>query len=73
MISLISQKVFDTSPIDITTIPESQIVPSQVIFDLRLNADGSIHKYKAWLVAQGNHQDNSIFLETFADAAFNVF
>ena len=61
--SLISQKVFDTSPKDISTIPESHIVPRQVVFDLRLNADGSIHKYKARLVDQDNHQDNSIFLK----------
>jgi len=67
--SLISQNVFDTSPHDISTIPASQIVPSQVIFDLRYNADGSINKYKARLVAQGNHQDSSTFFETFADAA----
>ena len=40
--SLISQKVVDTSSIDISTIPESQIVPSQLIFDGRLNTDGRI-------------------------------
>jgi hypothetical protein len=57
--SLISQNVFDTSHHDISTIPASQIVPSQVIFDLRFNADGSIHKYKARLIAQ----DNSSFLK----------
>jgi hypothetical protein len=36
-----------------------------------MNADGSIHKYKARLVAQGNYQDESTFFETFADAASN--
>ena len=39
-----------------------------MIFDLRFNADENIHTYKARLVAQGNHQDNSSFFETFADA-----
>jgi hypothetical protein len=34
-----------------------------------MNADGSINKYNARLVAQGNHQDDSTFFETFADAA----
>jgi hypothetical protein len=61
--SLISQNVFDTSHHDISTIPTSQIVQSQVIFDLRFNADGSINKYKARLVAQGNHQGSSSFLK----------
>jgi hypothetical protein len=69
--SLISQKVFDTTPVDINSIPPNQIVPSRVIFDIRMNADGSIHKYKARLVAQGNYQDESTFFETFADAASN--
>ena len=38
------------------------IIPSRVIFDVRMNADGSVNKYKARLVAQGNHQDTSTFL-----------
>jgi len=36
-----------------------------------MNADDSINKYKARLVAQGNYQDDFIFFETFADAASN--
>jgi Reverse transcriptase (RNA-dependent DNA polymerase) len=40
-----------------------------VIFDIRMNADGTINKYKARLVAQGNHQDDSTFFDTFADTA----
>ena len=67
--SLISQNVFDTSPIDISTIDKSLIIPSRVIFDTRLNADGTINKYKARLVAQGNHQDSSTYFDTFADTA----
>jgi hypothetical protein len=55
--SLISQNVFDLSPVDINTIDPKLIIPSRVLFDTRLNADGSINKYKARLVAQGNHQD----------------
>ena len=65
--SLISQNVLDTSPID--TIDKSLIIPSRVIFNTRLNADGTINKYKARLVAQGNHQDRSTFFDTFADTA----
>jgi len=60
--SLISQKKIDTSPVDVNSIPSHQIVPSKVIFDIRMNADGSINKYKARLVAQDNYQDDSTFL-----------
>jgi hypothetical protein len=67
--SLISQNLFDPSPIDISTIDKSLIIPSRIIFDTRLNADGTINKYKARLVAQGNHQDSSTFFDTFADTA----
>jgi len=71
--SLISQNVFDNSLIDISAINETSIIPSRVIFDTRVNTDGTINKYKARLVlsggAQGNHQDNSIFFDTFADTA----
>jgi hypothetical protein len=67
--SLISQNVFDPSPIDISTIDKKLLIPSRVIFDTRMNADGTINKYKARLVAQGNHQDDSTFFDTFADTA----
>ena len=40
-----------------------------MIFDTRRNADGSINKYKARLVAQGNFQNKSTYFETFADTA----
>jgi len=46
------------------------IIPSSVIFDVRKNADGSVNKYKARLVAQGNHQDTSTYFDTFEDTAF---
>ena len=68
MSSLISQQVFDLSPIDITTIDKQLIIP-RVIFDTRLNADGTIKKYKARLVAQGNFQSQSTYFDTFADTA----
>jgi len=67
--SLIDQNVFDMSPIDISTIPTTSIIPSQVIFDICMNADGTVNKYKARLVAQGNHQHESTFFDTFADTA----
>ena len=35
-------------------IDKKLLNPSKVIFDTRLNTDGSINKYKARLVAQGN-------------------
>jgi hypothetical protein len=47
--SLISQNVFDPTPIDISTLDKTLIIPSRVIFDTRLNADGTINKYKALL------------------------
>ena len=34
-----------------------------------MNGDGSINKYKARLVVQGNYQDDSTFFDTFVDAA----
>jgi len=53
------------------------LIPSRVIFDVRMNADGSVNKYKARLVAQGNHQDSSTYFDTFADTAsartINIF
>jgi hypothetical protein len=57
------------SPIEITTIDKKLIIPSRVIFDTRLNADRTINKYKARLVAQGNFQSQSTYFETFADTA----
>jgi hypothetical protein len=67
--SMIEQKVFELTPIDPTTIPPNLIIPSRILFDVRMNADGTINKYKARLVAQGNHQDDSTFFDTFADTA----
>ena len=67
--SLLSQHVFDLSPVDLATIDKKLLIPSKVIFDTRLYADGSIHKYKARLVAQGNFQNTSTYFETFADTA----
>ena len=67
--SLISQNVFDLSPIDISTIDKKSIISSRVIFDTRMNRDGTINKYKARLVAQGNYQSASKYFNTFADTA----
>jgi hypothetical protein len=67
--SLISQNVFDITPVDISTIDSKSIIPSRVIFDTRMNADGTINKYKARLVAQGNYQSESTYFNTFADTA----
>ena len=67
--SLISQNVFDLSDLDISSIDPKLIIPSRVIFDVRMNADGSVNKYKARLVAQGNHQDSSNYFDVFADTA----
>jgi hypothetical protein len=66
--SLIPKNVFDLSPIDITSIDKKIIIPSKLIFDTRLNADGSIIKYKARLVAQGNFQNASTIFISFADS-----
>jgi len=49
--SLISQKVFDITAIDISTMDQRLIIPSRVIFDIRMNAHGSTNKYKTRLVA----------------------
>ena len=42
-------------------------MPSRVIFDTRKNADGTINKCKARLIAQGNYQ--STYFNTFADTS----
>ena len=34
-----------------------------------MNVGGTVTTYKARLVAQGNHQDDSTFFDTFADTA----
>ena len=47
------------------------ITPSRVIFDVRMNADGSVNKNKACLVAHGNHQDTSTFLILLQIRNFN--
>jgi hypothetical protein len=44
----------------IDIIDKKLIIPSPVIFDIRMNADGTINKYKARLVTQGNYQNESI-------------
>ena len=67
--SLISQNVFDNTEVNISLVDKNLIIPSRVIFDVRMNADGSVNKYKARLVDQGNHQDTSTFFNTFADTA----
>ena len=58
--SLISQK-FELLSIDSTSIPKFLIIPSQIIVDIRMNANGSINKYKARLVSQSKFQDSSTF------------
>ena len=64
---VISQKK-DNTEVNISLIHIKLMILSRVIFDVRMNADGSVNKYKARLVAQGNHQDTSFF-DTFADTA----
>jgi len=48
--------------------PISQNVFENSEIDIRMNADGTVNKYKA-LVSQGNYQDVYIFFDTFADTA----
>jgi Reverse transcriptase (RNA-dependent DNA polymerase) len=67
--SSIQQNVFSLESVDPTSVPKHLIIPSRVIFDVRMNADGTINKYKARLVAQDNHQDDSTFFDTCADTA----
>ena len=63
----LSQNVFDNTVVDTSLVDKKLIIPSRVIFDVRMNANGSVNKYKARLVAQGNHQDSSTYFNTFAD------
>ena len=50
--SLISQKVFDLTAIDASTISKDLIVPSRVIFNIHeLIINNGINEYKAQLVA----------------------
>jgi len=55
--------------IDINSIDHKLIIPSRLIYDIRMKADVFVNTYKARLVAQGNHQDSSTYFETFADTA----
>jgi hypothetical protein len=43
------------------------IVPSQMIFDVRLAASGEIRKFKARLVARGDMQNFETYQQTFAE------
>ncbi|KAH9801347.1 retrovirus-related pol polyprotein from transposon RE1 [Citrus sinensis] len=53
-----------------TLVPASQatkIVGCKWVFRIKYNADGSVSKYKAWLVAKGFHQTPGIdYFETFS-------
>jgi len=55
-------KSFDNTEVNISLVDKELIIPSHVIFDVRMSTDGSVNKNKARLVAQGNHQDTSTFL-----------
>ncbi|KAG7578569.1 Reverse transcriptase RNA-dependent DNA polymerase [Arabidopsis thaliana x Arabidopsis arenosa] len=47
--------------------PDKKLIGSQWVFKIKLKADGSLERYKARLVALGNHQVEGIdYTETFA-------
>ncbi|KAL1213017.1 Retrovirus-related Pol polyprotein from transposon RE2 [Cardamine amara subsp. amara] len=50
--------------------PDKKVIGSQWVFRVKLNADGSLERYKARLVALGNHQVEGLnYTETFAPVA----
>jgi hypothetical protein len=53
--------------VSVTDIIKSKTIPSKLIFDIRRNADGSIKKFKARLVARGDLQPWETYNDTFAD------
>ena len=61
--SLVAQRVFDLNSVDISDVPTSKIIPSQIIFDISMNADGRASKYKARLVTQGNIRGHCVLLK----------
>ena len=46
--------------------PHIRILHSKVVYKLKLNADGSLDKYKARIVARGDTQHPDTYDETFA-------
>ena len=66
--SLISSGTFKKEPNN-SFIDPTKIIPSQFIFDIRLNPDGTVKKYKARLVARGDLQSWDTFKQTYADTA----
>ena len=65
--SLKENNTFADIEFDFSTIPKSKIVPSQLVFDIRKNPDGTIKKYKCRLVARGDLQSWDTYNDTFAD------
>ena len=44
-------KSFDDTEVNIPLVDKNLIIPIRVIFDVRINAEGSVIKYEARLVA----------------------
>ena len=63
--SLKENNTFADIEFDFSTIPKSKIVPSQLVFDIRKNPDGTIKKYKCRLVARGDLQSWDTYNDTF--------
>ncbi len=65
--ALKDNETFSDIDFDFSQIPKSKIVPSQLVFDIRKNPDGTIKKYKCRLVARGDLQGWDTYNDTFAD------
>jgi len=53
--------------VSFSEIIKSKTIPSKLVFDIRRNADGTIKKLKARLVARGDLQPWETYNDTFAD------
>jgi len=63
--SLIQQGVLETRE-QSDVPPHIRVLQSKVVYKLKTNADGSLEKYKARIVARGDTQHPDTYDETFA-------
>jgi hypothetical protein len=67
--NLKSRMTFDSTPIDVNTVPKHQLLRSKFVFAKKTKADGSFDKYKARLVVLGDKQSPQTYSDTFAETA----
>jgi hypothetical protein len=65
--SIKDNETFLDTHFDFSDIPKGKIVPSQLVFDIRKEPNGTIKKFKCRLVARGDQQGFDTYNNTFAD------